>query len=330
MDPDGDGDPSDGIDGWRLDVAAEVPLTFWKEFRGWVKGLNPDAFLTGEIWWEDYDSVKHRDAKPWLDGAFDSVMNYRFGDAVYQFFNQSTPIDASSFVRMLSRIEVDYGFERILIQQNLFGSHDTSRIGSAVVNPQHRQDHGANLQYNRDYLVRKPSDAEKLRWRQMVAFQFLMPGAPFIYYGDEVGMWGADDPDCRKPMVWANLQYDAEETHPFGESRPRDTVEVDSALLSFYRKMASMRNDSEILRHGQLSWSLIDDSRRLLAFERELETGSILAVFNAGDHQMSLEPEDLGISGWSDWRHLEDLRPVSRLLLRSRGWSALINVRHSR
>jgi cyclomaltodextrinase / maltogenic alpha-amylase / neopullulanase len=82
MDPNQDGDPSDGIDGWRLDVAAEVPMPFWEEFRGWVKDINPNAYITGEIWWDDFNKFTFRNAKPWLDNAFDGVMNYRFGDGI--------------------------------------------------------------------------------------------------------------------------------------------------------------------------------------------------------------------------------------------------------
>lgn len=300
MDPDGDGDPADGIDGWRLDVAAEVPLRFWKDFRGWVKALNPEAFLTGEIWWEDYRTVTFRNAAPWLNGAFDAVMNYRFGDAVYQFFNQPEPITAGAFVQLLTAIESDYGFEAVLRQQNLFGSHDTARIGSAVVNPHHRQDHGANLQGNRDYLVRKPNADEKQRWRQMVAFQFLMPGAPFVYYGDEVGMWGADDPDCRKPMVWPDLAYDPETAHPFDLPRPTDTVEVDPAMLDFYRTLAALRNRTPALRQGTLRWRLIDDHPRVLAFERTLSAQHVLAVFNVGPEPVMVQSGELGLSSWTE------------------------------
>ena len=66
MDPNNDGNPEDGIDGWRLDVAAEVPIEFWKEFRKWVKSINPNAFITGEIWWQDYKNNKLKNAAKWI------------------------------------------------------------------------------------------------------------------------------------------------------------------------------------------------------------------------------------------------------------------------
>ena len=302
MDPDGDGDPSDGIDGWRLDVAAEVPLAFWQEFRGWVKAINPEAYLTGEIWWDDYNQGTFKNARPWLDDAFDGVMNYRFGDVVYRFFNQPEPISATQFAELLGAIGRDYGYGRSLGLQNLLGSHDTSRIGSAVANPVYRQDHGANLQSNRRYEVRKPNAAEKKRWRQMVAFQFLAAGAPYVYYGDEVGMWGADDPDCRKPMVWPDLSYEAERAHPYGLSRPVDSVEPDAEMLAFYRMVITWRREQVVLRRGTFNVLLADDHRRLIAFQREYDGARAVAVFNADDESHEVRGTQLGLGRPDAWR----------------------------
>jgi glycosidase len=302
MDPNGDGNPADGIDGWRLDVAAEVPMGFWREFRGWVKGINPEAYITGEIWWEDYQTFKLRNARPWLDQAFDGVMNYRFGDAVYQFFNAPQPITSGSFARLLTGIHEDYGYAQSLNLQNLMGSHDTARIGSAVVNPSYRMDHGANLESNPRYDVRAPNASELERWRQMVAFQFLAPGAPGIYYGDEAGMWGADDPDCRKPMVWPDLRYESERAHPFGAARPVDPVRFDRGMFQFYRTLAHARRDQPVLRRGDFHVVLTDDSRRLFAFRRSLEGTEWIAVFNAGNEAVMLPASDVHANRGQGWR----------------------------
>jgi cyclomaltodextrinase len=301
MDPNGDGDPGDGIDGWRLDVAAEVPMGFWREFHGWVKAINPEAYLTGEIWWENFQANTFRNARPWLDAAFDGVMNYRFGDAVFQFFNQPESITATQFGQLLTAMQRDCGYERTLNLQNLYDSHDTSRIGSAVVNPQYRQDHGGDVAGNRSYRVRAPNATEKEKWKQMVAFQFLAPGAPCIYYGDEVGMWGADDPDCRKPMVWADLKYDDETALPFGGKRPADQVAVDEDLLGFYRTWMENRNQFPVLRRGEFKILLTDDSKRVFAFERTRGEDAIAAVFNASDDETRLRFDRLGIGTPSEW-----------------------------
>src|SRR5690606_35740788 len=82
MDPNGDGDPSDGVDGWRLDVAEMVSIRFWEAFRDTVRAINPEAYLVGEVWWEDWRNRKIFNARPWLEGdAFDAVMNYRWAVA---------------------------------------------------------------------------------------------------------------------------------------------------------------------------------------------------------------------------------------------------------
>lgn len=303
MDPDGDGDPSDGVDGWRLDVAKELPIAFWKEFRGWVKGINPDAYITGEIWWEDYQAGELADASPWLSESFDAVMNYRFGDLVYKFLLHPDPIKPSEFRALTAELHSDYGYARVLAMQNLFGSHDTSRIGSAVVNPSHQQDHGANLQGNRHYEIRKPDASEKRRWQQMVAYQFLAPGAPYIYYGDEVGMWGADDPDCRKPMLWEDLVYEPETAHPMGLSRPIDTVEPDEAMFAFYQQMTSIRRAHPALRTGAHRVILADDDQMLLGFERTSGDSRIVALFNASDVAATIERTLIQTEG----RTLEDM-----------------------
>lgn len=302
MDPNGDGDPRDGIDGWRLDVAAEVPMGFWEEFRGRVKAINPNAYTTGEIWWDNFNQFTFRNARPWLDRAFDGVMNYRFGDAVFQFLNQPDGISPTRLGELLVAQHHDYGYERRLQLQNLYGSHDTARIGSAVVNPRERQDHGAGVQDHRDYDTRQPNAAEKQRWKQLVAFQFLAPGAPYVYYGDEAGMWGADDPDCRKPMVWSDLKSAPEQAHPFGPNRPKDNVGVDRELLAFYREWIARRRELEVLRRGDFQIVLADDTARVFAFRRNLRDASVIALFNANNTPARITLEKLGIGPGERWR----------------------------
>ena len=302
MDPNGDGNPEEGIDGWRVDVAAEVPMGFWKEFRGWVHTLNPQAYITGEIWWEDYSANTFRNARPWLDQAFDGVMNYRFGDAVFQFLNQPRSITPAQFAEALELQHRHYGYDRCLALQNLLGSHDTSRVGSAVVNPSARQDHGASLKEDRGYDPRAPNAAEKARWRQMIALQFLSPGAPYLYYGDEVGMWGADDPDCRKPMVWADLHYTPEKRLPSGHERPADAVTVDTAQAKYYRDWIQRRHAHPALRRGDYRTLPLEQRFGLLAFERRWQEDRIIALFNPRDTPVRISPQDLGLQDLRLWK----------------------------
>ncbi|NCF91178.1 MAG: alpha-amylase [Verrucomicrobiaceae bacterium] len=299
MDPNGDGDPSDGIDGWRLDVAAEVPIGFWKEFRGWVKMINPDAYLAGEIWWEDYQNHELANAAPWLGVAFDGVMNYRFADAAFAFFHEpGTHGDGALFAKSLSKIHTDYGYDRSMVLQNLLDSHDVARVASVVMNPAARLDHSASVKHQPDYHISSPDAAGWRRLKQLAAFQFVLPGAPFVYYGTEAGMWGADDPDCRKPMVWPDLTYDSETAHPGGREVETSEVKFDLELHAFYRKLTQLRQKNPIWRRG--SFKIVGKGEGWIAFERGYDGKRAVVVANATDAVLEISREMIGFGngGW--------------------------------
>ncbi len=282
MDPNGDGDPSDGIDGWRLDVAEMVNHNFWKVFRSWVKEINPNAYIVGEIWWDDWQNYKMMNAAPWLQGdQFDAVMNYRFTRALKNFVvNKKEPIGPRGFVDSLTTLFKDYGKVNYYALMNLLGSHDTERLASMIVNPDIWYDHAANPAQNKDFDVRKPNDEEMKKQKLMVAMQFTLPGVPHIYYGDEVGMWGGDDPDCRKPMVWKELKYDSETSHPFGNLRANDEVVYDEDLFRFYQKIISIRKENKALSLGDIQFFLLDETKKILAYKRELNGKKIFVIVN--------------------------------------------------
>jgi len=165
-----------GIDGWRLDVANEVDHVFWKKFRDTIRKINPDALIVGEVW---------HNALPWVHGdEFDSVMNYLFREACLEFFIRNT-IDAQQFAETTTRLLFLYPEMVTRGMFNLLGSHDTERILTLAKDDVS----GAIL---------------------AMVFQFVYPGIPMIYYGDELGMTGGADPNCRKGMVWeeANQNLD--------------------------------------------------------------------------------------------------------------------------
>ncbi|MDZ7332389.1 MAG: glycoside hydrolase family 13 protein [candidate division KSB1 bacterium] len=290
MDPNGDGDPSDGIDGWRLDVAEKVSIAFWRDFRDWVKSINPEAYITGEIWWEDWGKNKMMNAKSWLQGdAFDGVMNYRVAQAIKQFIiDQKHQISARAFLDSLQTIFSDYGWDHSLVCQNLIDSHDVDRLASQIVNPDRWYDHWAAPKDNPNYDVRKPNQSEWAKLRLVVVIQMTLPGAPMIYYGDEAGMWGGDDPDCRKPMVWPELNYEDEVSHPFGKPRPADKVLFDRELFDFYRSIIKIRKDHPALMVGSFRGVLIDNDRSLFCFERNYLNASALIVINNSDRAQTL------------------------------------------
>ncbi|MCK4903293.1 MAG: alpha-amylase, partial [Candidatus Marinimicrobia bacterium] len=174
MDPNRDGDPSDGIDGWRLDVAERLQINFWDIFGKWVREINPNAYITGEVWWENYWNNKQFDASQWLaTGRFDAVMNYRFGDAMFNFFiNKKHQIKPSELQLLLDSFINDYGEEKALYLQSILDSHDMERLASAVVNPDRWMDHGNNLKWNQEFDISKPNLKERNIQKTMIAFQF--------------------------------------------------------------------------------------------------------------------------------------------------------------
>lgn len=283
MDPNGNGDVSKGIDGWRLDVADQVHHNFWKEWRGLVKSINPEAYITGEI----IDTPEK--LKPYLEGdEFDAVMNYNFAFLASEFFvNEKTGLQVSEFDSALQNLLGSFRHDVNLSMQNLLGSHDTHRASSRIVN----RDQGSFLDkqyffdktkaYNESFNTGKPSEDEYDILKLMVIFQMTFPGAPMVYYGDEVGMWGAHDPCCRKPMIWEDISYDHELFFP-DESIKRnpDIVEVNQDLLAHYTKLINIRNLSPALQKGTYKTILVDNEKRIFAFLRTYKNDSVLVVIN--------------------------------------------------
>ncbi len=288
-DPNGDGNPEDGIDGWRLDVADMVNINFWKKFRVWVKSINPEAYITGEIWWEDWRKNKIYNASPWLQGdAFDGVMNYRFARAVKRFVaDRKMQITAKGFADSLRNQYDDYNRENLLVMFNMLDSHDTERLASLVVNPDHWYDHYANPQQNKAWKVRKPNSEEYAKEKLMIGLQMTLPGAPIVYYGDEAGMWGGDDPDDRKPMVWPENKYSDETHHPLGYKRPDDKVKFDSSLFNYYRKLIEIRKRNPVLSKGKINFIEDENMPFVLTFMRSGFGKTIAVIVNNNSSKKS-------------------------------------------
>lgn len=278
MDPNGDGDPSDGVDGWRLDVASEVGKPFWKEWHALVRSINPEAFTVAEIW--DEKGLEYVG-----DTLFSSVMNYPFAYASKGFFIDET-IDAYELTNRLADLQRSYGpgYEHSL--QNLFDSHDTPRVATQIRNP--GSPYNPDAYPKQGYKVGAPTNKELQKLSLMAVFQLSWPGAPMIYYGTETGMWGADDPDDRKPMIWSDMQYEAEKNHPYGWERGVDSVGFNADLFEHYSGLVQLRMSSEALRKGELS-VLETDKSKVLAYERIAEKDSVLVIINHQDNVFWME-----------------------------------------
>lgn len=293
MDPDGDGDPSDGVDGWRLDVAEDVPAGFWRQWNDEVRRINPEALTVAEHW---------NDAARYLaDTGFSGVMNYHGFAQPVKGFAIDGVLSPSEFASLLISRANEHGDAQRHALWNLIDSHDTERLASMIVNARRRlpysdpgrfdYDSGerGSVRQWREYEVRKPTYNERRLQRIVVVLQATCVGAPMIYYGDEAGMWGSDDPDNRKPMLWPQPHYDRESEHPFGMSRIEDSVAFDHGLVAFYQQAMSLRRLFPVLRRGALSIVGVDDAASVLVFQRSEEEQTVFVAVNRGEGPWSGE-----------------------------------------
>ncbi|MEM9186687.1 MAG: glycoside hydrolase family 13 protein [Planctomycetota bacterium] len=300
MDPDGDGDPADGIDGWRLDVAAEVPVGFWKSWNAHCRAINPECYTVAEHW---------DDAAGFLaGGGFSATMNYHgFAFPVKGFLVDGT-MSASDAGKELATRMAEFPQARQYALQNLIDSHDTDRVASMIVNapndrpylqPQ-RSDYDVNERvsprYWDGYAVRKPNERERRVQRLVALMQAAFVGPPMIYYGTEAGMWGGDDPCDRMPMVWPDLHHDPQRSDPLGRDRPADAVAFDHDLFAFYQALFKLRHDCPALRRGRFEVVVSDDLAAVLTFKRVGEGETCYVILNRGDKAIEVsltvgEPE---------------------------------------
>jgi glycosidase len=217
-----------GIDGWRLDVASEVDHRTWRAFRQSVRDADPAAFLVGEVW---------HPAMPWLRGdEFDSVMNYPARTAIIDFAGAGEP-DGQRFLDAIDRMRALYPEPIHHFLYNLLGSHDVQRPLTAL-------------------------GGDRAAFGMAPAMMFALPGSVSVYYGDEVGMEGGDDPGSRGGMIW-------------------DQARQDRRLLDLYRRLGAIRRRMPMLRVG--GYSRLDSAGApadTAAFARGDGTQRLVVVIN--------------------------------------------------
>ena len=278
MDPNGDGDPSDGIDGWRLDVAEEVPPGFWRDWHARVRSINPDAYTVAETWEPAAEFLR--------EGRFSATMNYHAFAFPVKGFLIDHAIGPSAFADTLRARRQAFAPAARPALLNLIDSHDTPRLASMIANRsdttgsvnRYGYDRNASPRHAPAYDVSAP-DATGRRLQRLVAlFQMTYVGPPMLYYGTAAGMWGADDPDDRKPMVWPDKAYDVEDHHPLGHDRPADSVRFRHDLFDTYRRLIDLRRKHVALRRGAFTVLASDDDRQMLTYARSHPDGPTVIV----------------------------------------------------
>ena len=236
---------SKGMDGWRLDVANEVSDETWQRFRKSVKGLNSDAVIIGEIW---DDATKYI-----LGDMYDSVMNYMFRNAVTSF---AMGTDAEQTTKYMEKLRERYPKEAFYAMMNLVGSHDTTRILSyldGIGDDRNQKDIDSAFP-----TYEKTSEDAKQRQYLVAFLQFTYAGAPTIYYGDEIGMVGSDDPDDRRAFEWGKGNKE---------------------LVTYYATLAKVRSDYAALRTGSVE-PFNTGSEHVLGYVRRDDKNTLIVLAN--------------------------------------------------
>lgn len=286
-----------GIDGWRLDVAYCIGHPFWKQWRKHVHSINPEAYLTAEIV-DTPDKVK-----PYMQGdEFDGEMNYNFAFASAEFFfnPNSTSITPTEYDNKLKELRDLYPEGVASVSMNLFGSHDSNRIGSHIVNRgiENFRNWGDYFKKsialnNPEYSTRKPTENDIELQKLFAIMQMTYVGAPMIYYGDEVGMWGGNDPDCRKPMLWDDIKYEDEIFNVNGSKHDPDKVEINQDLFEHYKKLINIRKQNKALQLGSYKTLLADDINNIFIFERVYKEQRLIVVINNSNSEQVIIIDEL-------------------------------------
>lgn len=293
----------DGIDGWRLDVAYDVGHPFWKDWRKWLRSINPAAYMTAEL---VYPIEKTR---PYLEGdEFDATMNYNFAFIVHDFFVQDkTGSSVTEFDLRLKELREAFGNDVALNMQNLMNSHDATRLASAVANPDGMKfgDWGKYFNWsqksnNKAYNARKPTAEQIQKQKLIAAFQMLYLGSPMIFYGDEAGIWGGNDPDCRKPMIWEDKKYEAETYNPDQTKHDPDAVAFNKELFNWYQKFMTLRKTYKSLQLGNYTTIEKDDAQRLYVFSRKYKDEEVLVFVNRSDKPIQYKHAMLAGGNYKD------------------------------
>jgi len=262
-----------GASGWRLDVSGDpsFPDGYWETFRTVVKGIDPDALTISETWQKDTALLRM------LRGdRLDTTMNYRLRDALIGlltphasfdskgFADSGRPLKPSEVVARLASIREDYPDAAYYSLMNLLDSHDTERLLWALTP-------GAETRAGRELNAGNVAEG-KQRVRLASLLQFTVPGAPTVYYGDEVGLTGDDDPDDRRTMPWADLG-----------GTP------DLALRTHYQGLAALRRATPALRDGSIRFLLADDAAGALAYGRKAGDQAAVVALNRSGAEQTLE-----------------------------------------
>ncbi len=267
-----------GADGFRLDVADELPNEFVDRLKKRLRQLRPDALLMGEVWEDASNKISYDIRRRYfVDGTLDSIMNYPFRKAILDFLWKAD--DGSAFRNCVMTVMENYPEQVVFCNMNLLGTHDTPRILTTLVD----DSDGTREELAKRFLT---PEQRQLAHRQMLVatvLQYTLPGSPSVYYGDEAGMEGGKDPFNRRPYPWGN---------------------EDEALLRHYRSLGQLRRDHPALRMGKISFFAAEEGR--LGYTRSTGEDTVRIYVNQNNEPWEVASGKLlmgsGIGEVSPWQ----------------------------
>jgi cyclomaltodextrinase len=274
-----DGDVTNGIDGFRLDVADQVPMGFWRDYRKFVKSINNDAYLVGEIWWEKWPDT-FMDPGPYANSeVFDAIMYYHAYRPARGFFADAEPkADAKELAGILTAewnlVEEPYRYSMM----NVNATHDSPRLLSDFAN-KGKYKYRANPYEDSTYVTGRPDEEAYERAKLYLAYQYTIIGSPHIWNGDEFGMWGGDDPDERKPLWWEELKFNKEtRTNIKPGKKEYDSVGFNRDVFEYYKRLIKIRKENQVLSNGNLEFIKAEGDK--LIYKRQNKNDVMYIFFN--------------------------------------------------
>lgn len=247
-----------GADGWRLDVADEIPDFFVAGIHEAARKENPNAVIIGEVW-EDGSTKEAYGVrrKHVLGGHCDGLMNYPLRSAILDYYRHG---DSKNFIRTMEQLRENYPKTAFYSSMNALGTHDTLRILTLMGYGGDALEETKTWRFEHE-LSKLELLHGQMKTRSAMALLFAFPGSPCVYYGDEAGMQGFEDPFNRYPYPWGN---------------------EDQEMLTWVKKLGKLRKESQALRKGEIQY--LDGNPQVLAFLRRHEDEEIFCVFNNFEH----------------------------------------------
>ena len=281
-----------GADGWRLDVVDELPIDFVNLLIKKIKSVNKDALVIGEVWEDASTKVSYGELRPYLLGdQLDGTMNYPFMNAIIAYVRDG---DEKFFKDTVQSILENYPKETVYCLMNSLGTHDTVRIINALSDV---RAHGWSKTHKLGYKL-PDSEYEKAKKKLYLAsvLQFTLPGIPSIFYGDEAGLQGFDDPINRRPYPWGS---------------------EDKEILAHYKKLGRIRRENRAVFSGGFN---MRDENGLVAYERTSGDDEILIAVNAGadDKTLFINKEYISLYNNKEYKDVVDVPGGSFVILKKK------------